>query len=122
VLVDFGVLAAFGGAHGRETLSVEAGTAGTPLYMAPEQIRGELVDARADLYALGCVVYELLGGEPPFGGTAQQVREGHLHQEPRPLLELAPGLPAELAELVHRLLRKDRRERLGDATDVAVAL
>jgi predicted Ser/Thr protein kinase len=122
VLVDFGVLAAFGGADGRETLSVEAGPAGTPLYMAPEQLRGELVDARADLYALGCVMYELFGGEPPFTGTPQQVREAQLHVEPRALADLAPWAPAELSELVSRLLRKEPRKRLGYASDVAAVL
>ena len=66
VLVDFGVAGRFTGHGSREQMDVVGPIVGTVLYMAPEQIRGELVDARADLYALGCILYELVTGRPPF--------------------------------------------------------
>jgi serine/threonine protein kinase len=123
VLVDFGLIAEFAGRLSRETLVVETGTSGTLRYMAPEQLQGRLLDARADLYALGCILYELLTGRPPFPGLQpQQVVWGHLHTPPRRPSELMEGLPAELDELVLRLLAKEPRERLGHADDVAAAL
>jgi predicted ATPase len=122
VLVDFGVMSRFAGSLSRETLEVQAGAAGTLLYMAPEQIRGDLLDARADLYALGCMLYELVAGRPPFQGTAWVVRRAQLHEEPEPLSRLVPGLPEALDSLVLRLLHKEPQERLGYATDVAAEL
>src|SRR2546427_641634 len=68
---------------------------GTPLYMAPEQIAGSSdLDARADLYALGCVLYEMLAGQPPFSGpTLESLAYQHLSMEPRPLTDLRPDVP-----------------------------
>jgi tetratricopeptide (TPR) repeat protein len=123
VLVDFGLAAQFGGPVSREALEVSGRIAGTALYMAPEQARGELVDARADLYALGCILYELLTGRPPFVGrsTAQVLRQ-QLEAPPVPPSRLAEGLPEELDGLVLRLLAKQPRQRPGHADDVAAAL
>jgi hypothetical protein len=79
--------------------------------------------ARADLYALGCVLYELLAGRPPFLGThAREVLRSHLYDEPRPPSKLAGPLPEGLDELVLRLLAKSPRQRLGHAEDVGRAL
>src|SRR5262249_12368558 len=92
-------------------------------YMAPEQVLGELLDARADLYALGCILYELLAGRPPFvGRTAGEVLDQHLESEPQPLRELRPELPEPLEALVLRLLHKRPESRMGHADDVAAAL
>jgi serine/threonine protein kinase len=122
VLVDFG-LAAGSGVPGREALEPQAGAHGTPLYMAPEQIQGEAVDARADLYALGCILYELVAGRPPFEATSEAaLLEAHLFREPQPPSVFEPGLPAGLDALVLRLLEKEPRQRLGYAEDVAAAL
>jgi predicted ATPase len=113
VLVDFGLSLRFAGELSREGLEVAGLAAGTVAYMAPEQLRGELVDARADLWALGCIVYELLAGQPPFPqgpvGT----------QDPPRLSELVEGVPPALEEVVLRLLRRRPRERLGYADSVA---
>jgi len=68
VLMDFGLVSRARGAVGRETLEIAGRVVGTTHYMAPEQIRGEMVDARADLYALGCILYEAVCGRPPFSG------------------------------------------------------
>jgi eukaryotic-like serine/threonine-protein kinase len=122
VLVDFGVASDFGGKASRESLALEGTSAGTPLYMAPEQIRGESLDARVDLYALGCMIYELLTGQPPFTGSAWEVRQGHLERAPEPPSRLARDASPEMDELVLRLLAKDPRRRIGYAADVAAAL
>jgi tetratricopeptide (TPR) repeat protein len=123
VLVDFGLVARYGGELSREALEGSGVLAGTVAYMAPRQLRGELADARDDLYALGCVVYELLTGRTPFEGeTTAEVVRGHLEAEPEPPSQHVPGLPGELDRLVLRLLAKEPRERLGYAADVARAL
>jgi eukaryotic-like serine/threonine-protein kinase len=123
VLVDFGLIAETDTGLGREKASADHLAAGTPTYMAPEQISGTQVDARADLYALGCVLYELLAGRPPFTSTsAVGLAVAHLSEAPRPPSERCAGLPAALDELVMRLLAKRPEDRLGYAADVAGAL
>jgi predicted ATPase len=123
VLVDFGLVGRFAAGLSREALEVEAAAGGTVAYMAPEQARGRLVDARADLYSLGCMVYELLTGRPPFvGPTAVEVLFQHLEAEPLAPSKLAAEVPPDLDALVLRLLAKDPRERFGHADDVASAL
>jgi serine/threonine protein kinase/tetratricopeptide (TPR) repeat protein len=137
VLVDFGLASQWrlGGlgdplpdatgedSASREALEIAGSVVGTAQYMAPEQVCGELVDARADLYALGCILYELLTGRPPFTGRSRsELLSRHLLSDPRRPSELVEGVPAELDELVLRLLAKPRRERIGHAADVAEAL
>jgi len=124
VLGDFGVAGAFGGASGREELQVDEGGQGTLLYMAPEQIQGDLVDARADLYSLGCILYECVTGFPPFfGGTSGSLRRRHLQQPPTPPSELLDEpLPERLEWLILKLLEKHPQDRLGYAEDVGRVL
>jgi serine/threonine protein kinase/tetratricopeptide (TPR) repeat protein len=123
VLVDFGLVASFEGTSGREALELAGATMGTPAYMAPEQVRGEVVDARADLYALGCLLYELVTGRVPFiaSNTLELVGK-HLLATPTRPSELVTGVPAALDDLILRLLAKNPRERIGHADDVAAAL
>ena len=123
VLVDFGLVAEFGASVGRETATADLLAAGTPTYMAPEQISGTFVDARADLYALGCMLYELLTGRPPFvEDTPLRLAMAHMSEPPRPPSERVSGLPPEMDELLVRLLAKRPEDRLGYAEDVAAAL
>jgi serine/threonine protein kinase len=120
VLMDFGLAGRWGGASGRERLDATPVLGGTAAYMAPEQVRGERLDPRADLYALGCMIYEAASGRPPFvGDTAEQVLQHHLRADPPPLSKLVDDLPPGLEALVGVLLEKDADGRLGHADDVA---
>lgn len=80
---------------------------GTAAYLSPEQILGEPGDAASDLYALGCVCYELLCGRPPFAGPATEVISQHVRDRPDPLRRYRPEVPVELERLVLALLEKD---------------
>ncbi|MET9656216.1 protein kinase [Streptomyces sp. NPDC006510] len=96
---------------------------GTARYMAPEQFRAERVSALADLYALGCILYELLVGQPPFSArTPYELSEQHQHEQPPSLTLVRPDLPAGLVRLVDRLLEKDAELRPENAALVRDAL
>ena len=122
VLVDFGLAQLFDAGRSRAVLDVAGRVLGTPAYMAPEQIRGDLVDARADLYALGCLLFEALTGFTPFQGSAQDILRQHLYEAPPPPSVISVGISHELDELVLNLLEKDPSKRIGYASDVATKL
>jgi serine/threonine-protein kinase len=88
------------------TLTQEGMLLGTPMYMAPETLRGERPAASADLYALACMVFEFLTGRCPFEGNPNQVVRAHLSHPPPPLSSLAPNLPQELTRVLDRSLSK----------------
>ncbi|HEX7500638.1 MAG TPA: protein kinase [Polyangia bacterium] len=117
VLVDFGLVFSFGG-MGRETLELADAGSGTFAYMAPEQRRERFVDARADLFSLGCILYESLTGALPFGLAG--VRE--LAPDPQPPSALVPETPAALDTLIMRLLTRSPHDRIGYADDVVALL
>ncbi len=121
VLFDFGLAAQFAVAEAREVLEFGGYALGTIHYMAPEQARGEVVDARADIYSLGCILYEALTGRPPFLDEGKAVLLQHLEVAPRPPSELVPACLA-FDDLVLRMLAKRPRDRLGYVDDVALAL
>jgi Tol biopolymer transport system component len=107
-------------AMSRTMTGVIVGTAG---YMAPEQVRGDEVDARADLFALGVTLYEMLGGQNPFKGASTfETLHAILTVEPPALVTLNRAVPPSLARIVTRLLKKDREARFQSALDVAWAL
>jgi serine/threonine-protein kinase len=92
---------------------------GTPQYMAPEQALGKNseIDARTDIFALGCIVYEMLAGRPPFageGGSIVQVVFRIVHTQPEPLASLRPDVPERILSAVERALAKDPRDRYPD--------
>ncbi|MFE4636691.1 protein kinase [Streptomyces sp. NPDC056773] len=97
---------------------------GSPPYMAPEQWRGERVDARCDLYALGCVLYALLSGEPPFGEAEVPyvLMRRHIEDPPIPLREAGAPVPPEVERLVRQLLEKAPADRPESAEVVAAQL
>lgn len=106
-----------------ETWLPESQIAGTLAYMAPEQLRGELTDARADLFSLGVVLYELAVGRRPFPGpTATALLAQILNDAPPPLSSVPSGVPAELARIVHKLLEKRPESRYQSAREVQVDL
>jgi predicted ATPase len=96
---------------------------GTPAYMAPEQTAGRPdVDGRADLYSLGCVLFEMLGGAPPFSGPAESLAYQHLSVAPRPVSDLRPGLPAHVAATIAKAMAKTPADRHATAARFAEAL
>lgn len=113
VLVDFGLVSQFAGPIARERLDAVGAGWGSLDYMAPEQLHGGSVDARADLYSLGCVLYEILAGRPPFPG-------GQWTAAPPPPLD--DEVPEALRQLVPRLLTWRARQRLGHVIDVLAVL
>ncbi|MCL4867290.1 MAG: PD40 domain-containing protein, partial [Gemmatimonadales bacterium] len=97
---------------------------GTPHYMSPEQALGERnLDARTDVYALGCVLYEMLTGEPPFSGpTAQAIIAMVMSSEPEPVTALRKAVPAHVAGAIQRALEKLPADRYGSAAEFANGL
>ena len=96
---------------------------GTPHYMSPEQVRGEAIDGRSDLFGLGCVLYALSTGYPPFRAeTSYAVLRRITDTEPRPIRETNPDVPSWLEQIVMKLLAKSRADRFDSAADVAELL
>jgi serine/threonine-protein kinase len=126
-LLDFGVAMALADLATEQKEKRQKGFAifGTPEYMSPEQVAGEAVDGRCDVYALGCVLYELITGSKVFDGASSVVIMGkQLREEPESLRARAPhrGIPAELDALVLRALEKDKDRRFPSATALRAAL
>jgi serine/threonine protein kinase len=108
-VLDFGIARFMDSAQRRTVAGMVMGTA---MYMAPEQCRGaDHLDGKVDVYALGCILYELLAGKPPFEGDPNKVMVMQVTQAPRPLWEQVPGLPEQVHRLVHAMLAKKPDER-----------
>lgn len=96
---------------------------GTMAYMAPEQIRGEKIDHRIDIYALGVILFEILIGQKPFDGESTvTTMMKHLNESPPDLVELDPGIPHDLAEIVYKAMEKDPAARYQSAAEMGHAL
>jgi serine/threonine-protein kinase len=124
-ILDFGIakLTARKGAEEGESLSRTATTPGTVLgtahYMSPEQVRGQIVDARTDIFSLGVMLYEMISGRLPFNGeSAGDVIAMILTHEPAPVGNISIGVPPELETLITRALSKDRGTRYPAAADL----
>ncbi|MFJ4187889.1 protein kinase [Kitasatospora sp. NPDC089509] len=118
-VVDFGIARTGAADDGVTSTNV---IVGTPAYMAPERFDSRTLDARSDLYAFGCLLYELLTGRPPFRGTLFELIRQHGESRPAAPGTLRPGppaLPADLDALVLDLLAKDPAHRPADAAEVA---
>jgi hypothetical protein len=95
---------------------------GTIAYMAPEQLTGDSVDGRSDIYAMGCLLFELLTGEAPFRGRNIEVMHQHLNAPPPIASQLVPGVSPELDALIVRCMAKDPDQRFADGEELARAL
>jgi serine/threonine-protein kinase len=123
VVADFGIARAIDAAGG-ERLTETGLTVGTPAYMSPEQAAGDRsLDSRSDLYALGCVLYEMLAGQPPFTGPSPQslVRQ-HLSATPPSITQLRPAVTGGLAGTLERALAKAPADRFNTVEEFAAAL
>ncbi len=120
-VLDFGIAKQLDG--GDASLTQEGAVLGTFRSMAPEQAQGHEVDHRADLFALGTLLYEIFTGESPFAGPngAATLRKICWHEQP-PAREVNPKVPAELSDLIDRLLRKEPHHRPQDTREVALLL
>ncbi|GCD95812.1 protein kinase domain-containing protein [Embleya hyalina] len=120
-VLDFGIAKAL--AETTTRLTVTGAAIGTPAYLSPEQIQGDPVDGRADLYAVGCLMYELLTGRPPFVADSPfAVMHQHLYREPAAPSTLRGDLPDAVDAVVSRALRKTPAERFPDAAAMLAAL
>jgi YVTN family beta-propeller protein len=118
-LADFGLTKRTGSLSG---VSAPGDVVGTLEYVAPEQITGAEVDARADLYSLACVLYECLTGQPPFPrATDVALLWAHVHEEPRPPSEVRPELPRPVDAVFARALAKDPARRQGSGGELVSA-
>jgi serine/threonine-protein kinase len=130
-ILDFGIAKLIGdprshprGPRGPRPKTKGGGILGTPAYMAPEQCKGGTeLDARVDLYAVGCILFELLTGRPPFvAGGDGEVMAMHIYEPPPRLSNLAPHLPVELDALLAKLLVKLPEDRIPSAGYALAAL
>ncbi len=120
-IVDFGVAAAH--REGDTQLTKTGYVIGSPKYMAPEQILGKKVDERADIYALGVILYEMLTGVPPYSrGDHMSVMYQHVQGKARPPHEINPALPAGLSELVVKAMAVDKTKRFQSMDELRAAL
>jgi serine/threonine protein kinase len=122
LIVDFGVARAIG-LVGGERLTETGIVVGTPSYMSPEQARGEQIDGRADQYALACVAYEMLGGEPPLSGrTPQVILARRLSESPGSLRVLRETVSPAMDEVVRKALSRIPADRFATAGDFGKAM
>ena len=122
IVTDFGIAKAVSAAEG-ETLTQTGATIGTPTYMSPEQAAGDSeLDGRSDLYSLGCVLYEMLVGEPPFTGASPQAVIARRFSEAAPSLSSDPAVPEQVALAVAKVLALEPADRFATAGQFAQAL
>ena len=120
-VMDFGIARAI--ADGGVSVTQTAAVIGTAQYLSPEQARGEPVDARSDVYSLGCVLYEILSGEPPFvGDSPVAVAYQHVREDPVPPSQKRPGISPELDAVVLKALAKNPENRYQSAAEMRADL
>ncbi len=119
LVADFGIARAIGATT--ESLTSTGMSLGTPAYMSPEQATGERnIDARSDIYSLGCMLYEMLAGEPPFNGpSVQAVIAAVITGSPRPLTSVRPAVSRQLADVINQAMAKTPADRPSTAGEFA---
>ncbi|MDP1901078.1 MAG: serine/threonine-protein kinase [Rubrivivax sp.] len=119
-VLDFGIARV---AHGSALPALDGAVAGSPHYLAPEQLQGGVLDARTDIHALGAVFYELLTGRKAFGGDSiEQITTAVLTNHPAPAHELRPGVPRTLSHIAAKAMAHEPAERYASAAEMAHAL
>ncbi len=123
-VLDFGIAKLPPGPKGTAPLTRAGTVFGTPEYMSPEQALGQSVDARADVYALGVITYEMLSGVRPFGGASEGILGQQLAKPIPPFAERAAGIPVphQVEQVVHKLLAREVASRYQSAEEAAEAL
>lgn len=121
-VMDFGIARAL--AERKTSITSTGSAIGTPTYMSPEQVSdSSAVDGRSDIYSLGCVLYEMVAGDPPFTGpTLDSILRQHLTETPRPLRVHRPGTPPEVEAVVARAMQKTPADRFQTARELADTL
>ncbi|MGA7744756.1 MAG: protein kinase [Polyangia bacterium] len=119
-ILDFGLVKSM---HGDSQLTRDGAIIGSPLYMSPEQGRGGAVDLRSDIYSLGCALYHMLCGRPPFSGPSPVgVISMHVTDKAAPVRVLNPNVPEVLARIVERMMAKEPADRFASYDDLLAAL
>ncbi len=119
VLMDFGIAKIVGGQHKTAT----GATVGTALYMSPEQIRGERVDERSDIYSIGVALFEMVNGRPPYeADSALTLMMMHINDPVPDLRQIWPDTPDDLVTVIEKALAKNRTERFQSAAEMAAIL
>jgi serine/threonine-protein kinase len=119
-VMDFGIARAI---NSTQKMTREGRLVGTVEYMSPEQIRGEALDARSDIYSSGVMLYEMLTGRVPFSSTSEfAIMQGHVSAPPLPPRELAPDIPPDVEQVLLRALAKAPEQRFQTAEDFRAAL
>lgn len=119
-IIDFGLVREIGGADSSAHVTVEGAVVGTPAYMAPERVSDHPVDARADIFGLGVILYELLADQLPFTGTSMMAMLASIaHGAPTPLRSVAPEVPEDVSNLVMQMIAHDPANRPATARAVA---
>ena len=123
VVADFGISRALSAAGGAR-LTQTGMSVGTPTYMSPEQAAGDIdIDGRSDLYSLACVLYEMLGGQPPFTGTsAATITRQHMIADVPPITNLRPSVPAAVVDALQRALSKSPADRFNPVAQFGAAI
>lgn len=114
VVMDFGLA----GERGRSGALSDGQILGSPSYMSPERFENRPTDIKADIYALGIVLFELFAGRPPFEGSVQQIIDAHRQQPVPNLAELIPDLPPQVTRAIHGMLAKNPKQRLANVDQV----
>jgi serine/threonine-protein kinase len=121
-VVDFGIAKAMTD-EAQDALTRSGLVIGTPEFMSPEQLLGDPVDARADIYSLGCILYQMLSGEPAFAADSrEQMIRRRLHEPPPHVRDLRPDVPRRLDTLITHMLARSPGDRIASAAEVSHAL
>jgi serine/threonine protein kinase len=114
-ILDFGISRVV---NESQRLTATGSMVGTPAYMSPEQVGGDEVDFRADIYALGCILYELMHGDPPFVGSIPSILHAHVFDHPRP----STAIPEKFMQIIYKATAKDREQRFQSCEEFSGAL